>query len=126
MYIFSKVGLGTAAKKDVGTGSGQLPSMASFTAGSNSTAFWYGFPNGMFLMGGNATGITGGVSGNGINFPVPFPNACSFVIPVLVNVGLYGTGPVSFNVNVDSKSRFSVYTTNTASTMAIFWLAFGS
>ncbi|EPT5195244.1 gp53-like domain-containing protein [Escherichia coli] len=70
--------------------------------------------------------MTGGSSGNAVFFPVPFPNRCSCVIPALVNPGLYGTGPVSFNVNVDSTSRFSIYTTNTASTMTIFWLAFGS
>ena len=120
------MGLGTASTKNVGVGSGQIPDMSSFTGGNSSTAFWYKFPNGMVLMGGNAPNITGGSSGNAVFFPIPFPNACSCVIPALANSGLYGTGPVSFNVNVDNQSRFSVYTTNTASTMTIFWLAFGS
>lgn len=120
------MGLGTASTKNVGVGSGQIPDMSSFTGGNSSTAFWYKFPNGMVVMGGNAPSITGGSSGNAVFFPIPFPNACSCVIPALVNSGLYGTGPVSFNVNVDNQSRFSVYTTNTASTMTIFWLAFGS
>lgn len=120
------MGLGTASTKNVGVGSGQIPDMSSFTAGNSSTAFWYKFPNGMVVMGGYAPSITGGSSGNAVFFPIPFPNVCSCVIPALANSGLYGTGPVSFNVNVDNQSRFSVYTTNTASTMTIFWLAFGS
>ncbi|NIG77833.1 phage tail protein [Klebsiella sp. Ap-873] len=120
------LGLGTTATRNVGTGSGQIPDMGSFTAGSSSNAFWYKFPNGMVLMGGNASAITGGAAGNAVFFPIPFPNACAAVNTSLVNPGLYGTGPVSFNVNVDSQSRFSVYTTNTASAMTIFWLAFGS
>lgn len=120
------LGLGSASTKNVGTGSGQIPDMGSFLGGNSSTAFWYKFPNGMVLMGGNAPNITGGSSGNAVFFPIPFPNACSCVIPALANSGLYGTGPVSFNVNVDNQSRFSVYTANTASAMTIFWLAFGS
>ncbi|MGS0314222.1 gp53-like domain-containing protein, partial [Escherichia coli] len=120
------MGLGTASTKNVGVGSGQIPDMSSFTGGNSSTAFWYKFPNGVVLMGGNAPNITGGSSGNAVFFPIPFPNSCSCVIPALVNSGLYGTGPVSFNVNVDNQSRFSVYTANTASAMTIFWLAFGS
>lgn len=115
-----------AASRNVGTGSGQIPDMSSFAAGSSSTAFWYKFPNGMVLMGGNAPGISGGSSGNAVFFPIPFPNTCSCVIPALVNSGIYGSGPVSFNVNVDNQSRFSIYTTNTASVMTVYWLAFGS
>lgn len=118
--------LGTASTKNVGTGAGQIPDMSSFTGGNSSSAFWYRFPNGMVLMGGNASGITGGSSGNAVFFPVPFPTTCSCVIPALVNPGVYGTSPVSFNVNIDNTSRFSIYTLNTASTMTIYWLAFGS
>lgn len=124
--VLTYLGLKTAAKRDVGTGASQIPDMSSFTGGNSSSAFWYRFPNGMVLMGGNASGITGGSSGNAVFFPVPFPTTCSCVIPTLVNPGLYGTSPVSFNVNVDNTSRFSIYTLNTSSTMTIYWLAFGS
>ncbi|MGP8849192.1 gp53-like domain-containing protein [Enterobacter asburiae] len=120
------LGLGTASTRNVGTGSGQIPDMSSFASGSTSTSFWYKFPNGMVMMGGNATGITGGSTGNAVFFPIPFPNACSSVMPSLVNPGLYGSTPVAFNVNIDNTSRFSVYTSNTASAMTIYWLAFGS
>lgn len=120
------IGLGTASTKNVGTGAGQIPDMSSFTSGSTSTSFWYRFPNGMVMMGGNATGITGGSTGNAVFFPIPFPNACSSVMPSLVNPGLYGSSPVAFNVNIDNTSRFSIYTSNTASAMTIYWLAFGS
>ena len=43
--IFINVGLGEAAKRDVGTGENQIPDMASFASGDG----WMKLPNGKIL-----------------------------------------------------------------------------
>ncbi|WP_419177765.1 gp53-like domain-containing protein [Cedecea neteri] len=65
MCIFLNVGLGTAAKKDVGTGPGQIPTMSNFTSGPG----WARFPNGTIIQRG--TSISG---------PLGFPTAISLPI----------------------------------------------
>lgn len=116
--------LGTASTRNVGTGSGQIPDMSYFSSGSTSSAFWYKLPGGMVVMGGNASGIAPGTTGNGVFFPIPFPNACSSVVVTLVSNGLYAD-TVSFNTYIPGTDRFNVYT-NTSGTYAIYYLAFGS
>ncbi|MEG6443277.1 hypothetical protein [Enterobacter roggenkampii] len=120
----SVLGLGTTATRNVGTGSSQIPDMSSFLSGSTSSAFWYKLPGGMVMMGGNASGISSGSAGNGVFFPIPFPNACSSVVVTLVSNGLYAN-TVSFNTYIPGTNRFNVYT-NTSGTYAIYYLAFGS
>lgn len=116
--------LGTAALSNIGTASGQVPDMSSFKSGSTSSSFWYKFPNGMFMVGGYATGITSGSSGNGVYFPVPFPNSCSSVTVTLASAGLY-EDTVSFNTYIPGKDRFNIYT-NKQGNYAVYFLAFGS
>lgn len=118
------LGLGTAALSNIGTASGNIPDMESFKSGSNANSFWYKFPNGMFMVGGYATGVVSGSSGNGVYFPVPFPNACSSVTVTLASAGLY-EDTVSFNVNIPGKDRFNIYT-NKPGNYAVYYLAFGS
>ncbi|EJL0335928.1 phage tail protein, partial [Escherichia coli] len=44
--MFKNVGLGEAAKRDVGTGENQIPDMASFASGDG----WMKLPNGKILQ----------------------------------------------------------------------------
>ena len=46
LCIFINVGLGEAAKRDVGTGENQIPDMASFASGDG----WMKLPNGKILQ----------------------------------------------------------------------------
>lgn len=63
--------LGTAAKKNVGTGVGQIPDMSSFTAQLGNPAV-FEFPNGLIIQ----TGTINITSGNqSITLPRAFPNA---------------------------------------------------
>lgn len=116
--------LGTASTRNVGNGASQIPDMSYFPAGSTSSAFWYKLPGGVVMMGGNASGISSGSSGNGVFFPIPFPNACSSVVVTLVSNELYAN-TVSFNTYIPGTDRFNVYT-NTSGTYTIYYLAFGS
>nr|WP_097483156.1 phage tail protein [Escherichia coli] len=66
--IFINVGLGEAAKRDVGTGDNQIPDMGAFASGSG----WFRLPGGYIVQFGTFSGNTiRFISGH---FPIPFPN----------------------------------------------------
>ncbi|EFD5228777.1 hypothetical protein N8M33_002925 [Escherichia coli] len=61
------LGLGEAAKRDVGTGENQIPDMASFTSGPG----WMKFPDGTIIQFG--VSIAGPIGyPTTVNFPIPF------------------------------------------------------
>lgn len=62
------VGLGTASKRNVGTGENQIPDMGAFASGSG----WFRLPGGYIVQFGTFSGnTTRFISGH---FPIPFPN----------------------------------------------------
>ena len=66
--IFINVGLGEAAKRNVGTGDNQIPDMGAFASGSG----WFRLPGGYIVQFGTFSGnTTSFISGH---FPIPFPN----------------------------------------------------
>lgn len=68
LCIFLNVGLGEAAKRDVGTGDNQIPDMGAFASGSG----WFRLPGGYIVQFGTFAGnTTRFISGH---FPIPFPN----------------------------------------------------
>jgi len=69
--------LGTAAKRDVGTGANQLPDMSSFSTG-NANAFR--LPTGHIVQVGSGQTISGGFTQS---YPVPFPSICQALIGVV-------------------------------------------
>ncbi|MGS4443503.1 phage tail protein [Enterobacter roggenkampii] len=73
------LGLGTAAKKDVGTGANQIPDMTSFSTG-NINAFR--IPTGHIVQLDNGVVTSGGFSKS---FPTPFPTACQIIVGVVLS-----------------------------------------
>ena len=66
----SNLGLKSAAKRDVGTGTNQIPDMASFAAGPG----WMKFPSGKIIQYGyQKSSSSGSVV---VSFPIPFPTQC--------------------------------------------------
>lgn len=64
----ANLGLGEAAKRDVGTGDNQIPDMGAFASGSG----WFRLPGGYIVQFGTFSGnTTRFISGH---FPIPFPN----------------------------------------------------
>ncbi|EFH8832030.1 hypothetical protein GFP66_22775 [Escherichia coli] len=77
--IFINVGLGEAATRNVGTGTGQVPDMSSFTTGHSGAADWpipkSGWskgPDGVITQWG-IFGFPVGQTGTNVVFPLPFP-----------------------------------------------------
>ena len=95
--IFINVGLGEAAKRNVGTGENQIPSMSEWTSGTG----WNRDPSGRIIQRGFA------MTSNQTNilFPIPFPYDDFEVIVCAAD-----TGANKGAVNVLQKSRqgFSV------------------
>ncbi|MFT7749333.1 UNVERIFIED_CONTAM: phage tail protein [Escherichia coli] len=66
--LLSYLGLGEAAKRNVGTGDNQIPDMGAFASGSG----WFRLPGGYIVQFGTFAGnTTRFISGH---FPIPFPN----------------------------------------------------
>lgn len=64
------LGLGEAAKREVGTGANQIPDMSSFASGTG----WMKFPNGTIIQFGvSMAGPIG--SPTTVNFPIPFTSS---------------------------------------------------
>ncbi len=79
--LLAYLGLGEAAKRNVGTGSGQIPDMSSF-ASALSLSGYQKLPSGLIIQWGAAVagiGSTGG-TGNVVSFPVAFPRYCAQII----------------------------------------------
>ncbi|MEH3402777.1 hypothetical protein POV92_04630 [Enterobacter roggenkampii] len=66
----TNLGLKSAAQRDVGTGTNQIPDMASFAAGPG----WMKFPSGKIIQYGYQTSSSSGSVI--VNFPIPFPTQC--------------------------------------------------
>ena len=76
--IFINVGLGEAAKRNVGTGANQIPDMGSFTLSVSGTGYQK-LPSGFILQWGSigAPGIAQDVV---THFPIAFPKRCLRVL----------------------------------------------
>lgn len=71
LCIFINVGLGTAAKRDVGTGAGQIPDMSSFVSSFAQNGY-FKLPGGLIIQWGQVH--TSDTATTPANFPIPFPN----------------------------------------------------
>ncbi|EFE7433973.1 hypothetical protein F9S89_10890 [Escherichia coli] len=82
------LGLGEAAKRNVGTGSGQIPDMSSFS-GSIASKGYQKLPGGLIIQWGVGDAGTGyvGSTGNEMNFPIAFPSQCFQVVTSYDNGG---------------------------------------
>lgn len=76
--FLQNLGLKTAAQRDVGTGTNQIPDMSYFTA-SLATNGWAKLPNGLIIQQGVGGPLTPAVPDNVINFNISFPNRCLFI-----------------------------------------------
>lgn len=126
--LTSNLGLKTASKRDVGTGTNQIPDMASFT-GSKSANGWQKLPGGLILQWGNAAPTSGSTN---ISFPIAFPQSPYYVSAgyrqanfptamqsIVVNdTTLSPTGCTVRNLQYDGTSM-------AASASAFFWFAIG-
>ena len=84
----TNLGLGTAATKNVGTGSGQIPDMSSFTNASG----WQKLPGGKILQWGKA-GFPVGQTQVSVSFPIQFPSVVSNIQLTFADINFSGGTP---------------------------------
>ena len=72
----ANLGLGTAATRNVGTEENQIPSMASWTTGTNGNGTWVKLPNGFIIQMGYVVGLPSG--GLTITLPTAFTKEPSY------------------------------------------------
>jgi hypothetical protein len=134
-YIFDNyatiASLGTAAARNVGTGSGQIPDMSFFGGSSSSSGYQY-FPNGTLIQWGTI-GLNSSPSGTTIGvFPIAFPST-GYQIVVTHDNPLDGTlaygaasiiSPTQFRVNACAINT-STFTLNPGYAMTLRWFAIG-
>ncbi|MDS0075868.1 hypothetical protein QU609_05860 [Enterobacter hormaechei subsp. hoffmannii] len=117
----SSLSLGTAAKKNVGTATGQIPDMSSFTSGTN----WMSLPGGTIIQWGiAASGQIG--DPQTINFPVPFTNYSTVQLVASYDNAGASTAPYSFAAQPISNTQFKLLN-STSSPAVIYarWIAIG-
>ena len=121
----TNLGLGTAATKNVGTGSGQIPDMSSFTASRASTG-WQKLPGGLIIQWGQAATNTSSLAT--VAYPIPFPNNVFQVIGSCLDVNnanivaINSTDGINFNLVAWFATSGSVLRTTTP----VKWIAIGN
>lgn len=122
----SNLGLGTAAKKNVGTGANQIPDMNSFTSGSSATADWYKLPGGLLIQSGiNAVGYIG--SPFTIGLPVAFSNANYRIVASYDNARANATYGFAMSAVPSTATAFTINSSSTVSVGPVYayWIAIG-
>lgn len=99
--------LGTAASRNVGTSTNQIPDMTSFTSGAN----WFRLPNGFIVQFFVAVMADTSAASKVVNFPFAFPNAAISV--VATHNGPQPGAAGIFGINNLSKTTFQSYTSVT-------------
>ncbi|WP_161525162.1 gp53-like domain-containing protein [Escherichia albertii] len=108
------LGLGEAATRNVGTGTGQVPDMSSFTTGysgaanwPNSKSGWSKGPDGVITQWG-IFGFPVGQTGTNVVFPLPFPARVESITLTMADIQeslLSPTTMPAYGVNSTGTSR---------------------
>ncbi|HGF6198773.1 TPA: hypothetical protein ACF2VG_004580 [Escherichia coli] len=107
------LGLGEAAKRNVGTGANQIPDMSLFASINTVTAAAQKFPSGLILQCGQLNGVPNVSSTYGMRFPMTFSRVIAVVVTLNVT-GAAGQPTVSatsvqntgFNITVSPGSGY--------------------
>ncbi|TGC25271.1 phage tail protein [Escherichia sp. E1130] len=102
--VLTYLGLKTAAQRDVGTGTNQIPDMSSFTSSIGPNGYMK-LPGGLMIQWGNFGG--NGTSGNSGNYPIPFTSAVYAAFGVISDPVQLPTNTSTTGVNFASMSLTS-------------------
>ncbi|MCF6636439.1 hypothetical protein IHV39_26345, partial [Escherichia coli] len=100
-------GLGTAATKNIGNSSGQVPDMSFFSSNTSGSGLWFKFPNGMILQVLECS--CPGTNPAGYTFPLPTSFPTNFSGAMLTPKDSIGDINISPTYVTDSLSAIRVY-----------------
>ncbi|EIS5624014.1 phage tail protein [Escherichia coli] len=102
--VLKNLGLGEAAKRNVGNGQNQIPDMAAFASSLSSTGFQK-LPSGLIIQ----WGIVSGASNYTVTYPVTFPNRSLALLAVPHTTSVAGISAMGIaNCSDISKSQFYI------------------
>ncbi|WP_102353828.1 phage baseplate assembly protein V [Escherichia coli] len=102
--LLTYLGLGEAAKRNVGNGQNQIPDMAAFASSLSSTGFQK-LPSGLIIQ----WGIVSGASNYTVTYPVTFPNRSLALLAVPHTTSVAGISAMGIaNCSDISKSQFYI------------------
>lgn len=102
--ITTNLGLGEAAKRNVGNEQNQIPDMAAFASSLSSTGFQK-LPSGLIIQ----WGIVSGASNYTVTYPVTFPNRSLALLAVPHTTSVAGISAMGIaNCSDISKSQFYI------------------
>ncbi|WP_431307336.1 gp53-like domain-containing protein [Escherichia coli] len=121
LCIFLNVGLGTASKRNVGTGANQIPDMSAFASGSG----YQKLPGGYILQWGSANAGNSASTGMSNTFPIPFPSGLVIITTGQIDPSYTSTQqPAAVGISSPTLTGFIAKST-AANTDAFNYLAIG-
>ncbi|EJF3768329.1 phage tail protein [Escherichia coli] len=125
--LLAYLGLGEAAKRNVGNGQNQIPDMAAFASSLSSTGFQK-LPSGLIIQ----WGIVSGASNYTVTYPVTFPNRSLALLAVPHTTSVAGISAMGIaNCSDISKSQFYIIVGGISQGKIVkyerscFWVAIG-
>lgn len=119
---FSKnLGLGEAAKRDVGTGANQIPDMSQFPSGKN----WFQMPGGNIVQSFSGYVLSADTNGTTINYPISFPDTAYAVSVMWSDASPTTTPTFKLNGNLSDKTKAVIKVTGGAGSFGCLVIAIG-
>lgn len=127
--FLQNLGLGAAAKKDIGTGAGQVPDMSSFVfnlGGSGAAYNW--LPGGNIIQMGRAT--TSSTGQQFVNIPITYPHANFNVVAIAMDQAvpniISAAGTTASQIAINAWGANSSGNLGQRVSTPIFWMTFGN
>ncbi|EJY8916059.1 hypothetical protein OHG38_001841 [Escherichia coli] len=119
--LTTNLGLGTASKRNVGTGANQIPDMSAFASGSG----YQKLPGGYILQWGSANAGNSASTGMSNTFPIPFPSGLVIITTGQIDPSYTSTQqPAAVGISSPTLTGF-IAKSAAANTDAFNYLAIG-
>ena len=125
--LLTYLGLKTAAQRDVGTGSDQIPDMSSFTS-SLATTGWQKLPGGFVLQWGQASANASSLVA--VPFPIPFPKNVFQIVGSCIDINNANIAAINSTdrINLNLVAWVAAFSGGsvTRTTTPVKWIAMGN
>ncbi len=119
--IISYLGLGSAAKLNVGNAAGQIPDMSFFLSGQN----WFKLPGGIIVQAFSSFIYSTDSDGTAITFPVSFPDTVMGLSVLWSDSSSTAAPTFKYNAKLSDKSKALVKVTNGTGSFGCLFIAVG-
>ncbi|HDU8041269.1 phage tail protein [Cronobacter sakazakii] len=119
--IISYLGLGSAAKLNVGNAAGQIPDMSFFLSGQN----WFKLPGGIIVQAFGSFIYSTDSDGTAITFPVSFPDTVMGLSVLWSDSSPTAAPTFKYNARLSDKSKALVKVTNGTGSYGCLFIAVG-